>query len=110
MATLYKATGTQEEVKPGSGAAFTLEEIQGYVGGYFEMQHMSNGLLMLMDEHGKMKQKPVNRTASLLLSGKIVEGGAGGGKTATIFTPTSARHPDFVVGDVLVGTREEFGG
>jgi hypothetical protein len=92
MATLIKASGAQEEIKPISGNSFTLAEIQEHVGGYFEMQRMANGKLMLMDEDGKMKQKPINREASILLFGN------------------RAGIVDFVVGNVLVGTKKEFGG
>jgi Domain of unknown function (DUF3846) len=91
MATLIKASGQQEEIKPWNGTSFTLEQLQEHVGGYFEAHRLSDGKFMLVDEDGKMKQKPINRAASFLLFGK--------------FTGL-----DFIVGDALVGTKEEFDG
>jgi hypothetical protein len=92
MAILMKASGEQAEITPWNSVSFTLQEIQEYVGGYFELQRLSDGLLMLMDEDGKRKKKQINREASLLLFGNL------------------AGIVDFVVGDVLVGTKKEFGG
>jgi Domain of unknown function (DUF3846) len=91
MATLIKVNGEQTEVAPWNGKAFTLEQIQEHVGGYFEAHRLSDGKFMLVDEDGKRKQKPINRAASFLLFGKY-----------TGF--------DFIVGDALIGTKEEFDG
>lgn len=92
MAKLIKAGGEEVPITPSNGASLTLEEIQRYVGGYFEAYRLPDGLWMLMDEDGKRKEKPINREASILLFGN------------------RAGVVDFVVGDVIVGTQEEVGG
>lgn len=37
MAELIRADGIVKDVQPGNGVAFTLEELQVYVGGYIEL-------------------------------------------------------------------------
>ena len=117
MATLYKATGEQTEVKPKRGHDFTLEELQGYVGGFIEMVGLTNGLCMILDEEGKIKRKPVNRAGTLLFNQRVADvlhATPGAGKSAVAEHNPDADFSvpirDYIVGDVLVGTREEFGG
>jgi len=64
MATLYKANGEIETVKPLNGEGFTLEELQGLVGGYVEKVNLSAEQFILCDEDGKSKNLPVNQNAT----------------------------------------------
>lgn len=71
MATLYKADGTIEEVKPAGGRKkFTLKELQAFVGGDLDTvpMHRLNephtGKMLFFDEEGKLRKKPINRAAT----------------------------------------------
>lgn len=46
MATLLKTTGETREVQPADGVEFTLQELQGYVGGLIEAVYLDDGRLM----------------------------------------------------------------
>jgi hypothetical protein len=80
--TLIRADGTERDVE----GHINLESLQFLVGGHFQHLPLPDGRVMLMDEDGKAKGKPINRKASLL------------------FFPSF----DTVVGDVLILTTEEF--
>jgi len=82
MATLIKSDGTEEAVEFRKGS-LKLEQWQKLVGGYVQHVRLGNGKILLCDEDGKMKQKPINLKASELWT-------------------------DTVVGDVLVCTYKEF--
>ncbi len=83
MATLIRPDGTQEEVKPKRGRRYTLEELQGYVGGYIELVRLPDDRLMVINEDGKRLQLPVNHAATEMAGRRI------------------SRH-DMVVGNALV--------
>lgn len=63
MATLIKSDGTTSEVRPASGASFTLAELQGYVGGYIQMISVGSSLYVL-NEEGKLLGLPANMAAT----------------------------------------------
>lgn len=64
-AFLLKSDGSQSQVKPTNGTDFTLEELQGFVGGYIEVVRSAlDGMILIVDEEGKLKGKPVNETAT----------------------------------------------
>lgn len=83
------ASQPEREVQPKNGKKFTLQEWQSYVGGYVQVVQTNDGSAVLMDEDGKLKDRPVNLRATALLFGIIALA-------------------DQVVGDVLVLTAEEF--
>lgn len=92
MATLIKAsTGAAETVAPANGKAFTLAELQGFVGGFIELLRLADGRLMWINEDGKRLELPSNPVADHLA------------RKAGI-APW-----DWVVGDVLIATPEESG-
>lgn len=64
MATLYKADGTQEKVKPQNGKAFGIEEVQVMIGGYIKIVPLpeSEGILVC-NKDGKQFQLPINDKA-----------------------------------------------
>lgn len=57
---------------PANGKTWTLDEVQGLVGGYVELIGLPEGLSMLVDEDGRMKGLPLNQGASLLAGVPIV--------------------------------------
>jgi Zn finger protein HypA/HybF involved in hydrogenase expression len=63
MATLIKPDGATSQVLPANGEAFTLEELQAFVGGYIEMI-LVGSLLYLFNEEGKLLDLPVNTAAT----------------------------------------------
>lgn len=73
MATLYKTDGTQEEVRPANGRHFTVEELQGYVGGDFEIITLDFGSrkkgYLVFDDDGIRKNKPENLQATRVFAG-----------------------------------------
>lgn len=65
MATLIKSNGEESYVEPKNGHEFTLEELQGLVGGYIEMVPLS-GQIIVCDEEGLLKGLPVNKRATIV--------------------------------------------
>ena len=64
-ALLVKTNGKQEKIKPANGTDFTLEEAQGYVGGYIEIVHLPR-TIMVVNEEGAINGMVVNPSATLL--------------------------------------------
>lgn len=75
MAQLIKTNGTVQEVTPANGKAFTLEELQGFVGGYIEPVRLGPGKTMLVNEEGLIQELPYNSKASQL-AGQVIVGNA----------------------------------
>jgi len=82
VAKLIEACGVVTEVWPKNGEVFSLEELQGYVGGYVEPLYLEGDKVALMDEDGRFKHLRVNDVASVQLG-------------------------RYIVGPVLIGSREE---
>lgn len=53
MALFISSAGLELGVSPNNGKKFTLEELQGLVGGYIERVSMSDGKSMYVNEDGK---------------------------------------------------------
>ena len=67
MALLLRAGGPHEDVRPANPKGFTLTELQTLVGGYIELAPANDAdFLLVIDEEGKLKNKPVNEDATLL--------------------------------------------
>lgn len=64
MATLYSIDGMQKEVKPKVEKGFSLEELQSYVEGNIECVELPDGMVLVVNEEGKLKNLPVNRLAT----------------------------------------------
>jgi hypothetical protein len=88
MATLYRANGIKEEIRP-AGSSFTLAELQTLVGGYIEIVHAKDGTMIVVDEEGKLKNKSIN-----LLATELYQYG----------------DHDPICGDAVTGTRLELDG
>ena len=65
-AKLYKTDGTILEVVPANGTDFQLNELQAMVGGYIEIVSAGKGKIMVLDDEGKLKGKPVNDAATMI--------------------------------------------
>lgn len=73
MAKLYKADGSKAvEIQPANGTDFQLEELQKAVGGYIEIINLGNGMILVVDEEGLCKHKPINLKASFLAGHGVV--------------------------------------
>lgn len=90
MATLWKADG------PANGRDFSLEELQGFVGGYFEIVVIDRETRMVVNEDGHALGLPVNGMGTQLYDDMARRNGHPGG---------AGGHQ--VVGDVLVCDRKE---
>ena len=65
MGILIKTNGQALKITPKSGSKFTLEELQGYVGGYIERIEL-RGRFMLVNEEGKIFNLKPNTRATML--------------------------------------------
>ena len=83
MAQIITTNDQSITVEPKNGVDFKLEEIQKIIDGYMECVYLPKGLIMIVDEEGKIKNKPVNYAATAIFQAKY-------GKT------------DVIVGDVLL--------
>ena len=87
MARLIRSDGTETIVTP-VGKRWTLKELQTHVGGYIEFMPGIGKIRMILDEEGRLKQKPENQKATDIvmeaLRGKIL------------------RYQPVIVGDVLI--------
>lgn len=67
MSKLIKADGTTVEVRPNNGTDYTLEELQGFVGGYIEIvPTYKDDEILVVNEEGKLEGLPFNKEATLL--------------------------------------------
>lgn len=82
MAYLLKVDGSIEK----DVDVTSLEKMQALVGGYIQMVNTKDGDLMIMDEEGKLKDKPINTKAT-----EMYRYGAS----------------DTIVGDVIIATEKE---
>jgi len=63
---LYMTDGRTKEVRPSNGVHWTLEELQGFVGGYIEIVSTVDGRFMVINELGKLNGLDLNIPASRL--------------------------------------------
>lgn len=66
MATFLRSSGESETLSPPNGIHWKLEELQTLVGDYIEVVRTHDGRYMVLDELGKLKDKPLNREATIL--------------------------------------------
>jgi len=93
MAKLLRSNNTEAVVHP-ANRHWTLSELQTLVGGYIELMP---GVLfqMIMDEEGRLKQKPVNVAATAIV------------REALLATKKPLRYLPTIVGDVLILDKNE---
>jgi Domain of unknown function (DUF3846) len=65
---LYTPDGRTKVVRPANGKHWTLEELQGFVGGYIEVLRTVDGGYMVINETGKVQRPPLelNRPATYI--------------------------------------------
>ncbi len=83
MATIIRADGSTEPLTD-----MSLPSLQGAVGGYIEIVATNDGRLLVLDEEGKCKNKPVNEKATALTRGIVAD-------------------DDLIVGDVVLADDKE---
>lgn len=64
-AYLLAANGVARSITPENGTDFQLEEAQGYVDGYIEVIHLTDEVILIINEEGKFS-KPFNSTATVI--------------------------------------------
>lgn len=84
-AKIFKTNGEQIAVEPSNGEYFTLEEMQGFVGGYIEVAHHDGEVCFICNEEGKLMDLAFNQDATNLWHATAPQ-----------------RMMDYLVGDVLV--------
>ncbi len=66
MARLFKTNGDIQDIGPGNGVCFTLEELQAIVGGGIEVVHLHAGELMVINENHRKECRRLNGAATYL--------------------------------------------
>ena len=67
MATILKTDGTRKNTNPKNKKYFIAKELNDVVDGYLEIIGLPNeDALMVLDEDGKRKDKPINTEATRL--------------------------------------------
>jgi len=89
MARYIKIDGSETIVSPKNGPTFSGDELREYVDGWIEILALPSGDYMIIDEEGKLKNKPKNNRATLMA-----------------FTAGVA-HDDYTVGNVLIVSKKE---
>ena len=66
MATLYKTDGTKRDVFP-AAETFSLDELYALVGGHcVDIIGLGDGRMLVIDDNGKVDNRPLNRAATVL--------------------------------------------
>ena len=88
-AIYIRANGITRKVSPKKGGKFSLQELQGFVGGYIEILNLHDlgygDKLMVLNEEGKLMGLPYNEAATILYRNSVCWDGH-----------------DYIVGDVLL--------
>lgn len=72
MAKWIKTNGETIDVQPKNGTDYSLDELQGFVGGYIEIIGIDAKSIMVVNEEGRLNNLPVNEHASFLARMSIV--------------------------------------
>lgn len=97
MAKLYRTDGTVSEVRPLNGRAFTLAELQGFVGGLIEVITFPDGSEACLNDEGRINGMPLNVEASRVWCQHFP------------LDRYPDNNPGTVYGDVVVGSAREMG-
>ena len=92
MCILIKTNGETRTVHPKNGKEWSLEELQGFVGGMIELFPTGKeGTIMVLHEEGKLQSNPkLNIEATHIASPNLMLG-------------------DWIAGDVLIATERSMG-
>lgn len=66
QALLIKSDETETPIAPANGETFTLDEMQGYVGGFIEIHMLGDGRWIVINEEGIFLDLPPNPTATIM--------------------------------------------
>ena len=74
MNYLFKTDGTSEKALPANGTDYTLEELQGMVGGLIEVVRVPNkpSMILIVNEEGLLHNLPPNPMATGIAGQPIV--------------------------------------
>lgn len=75
MGFLITAAGKITEIKPQNGSDYSLEELQGFVGGVIELvsfRHNGKMKFAVVNDEGLLLNLPSNRVASLVVGRDLV--------------------------------------
>lgn len=89
MAKLIKADGTTQDTEPRNGLRYTLEELQGYVGGLIEFIDLGEGY-MVVNEESKLIGLPFNEVATRIARPVLFEFDAGIFGDVLVMSPVQA--------------------
>lgn len=64
MDMLFNSDGVTKLVSPSNGTDYSLEELQGFVGGYIEIVRLGANKVMVINEEGKLHNLPLNIKAT----------------------------------------------
>lgn len=68
QATIYYPSGFEKKITPKNGSVFTLDELQGVVGGYIEFVYTDDDTRhVIVNEEGLITGLPYNTIASLIV-------------------------------------------
>ncbi len=73
MAKLVKTNGEVSEVQPANGTDFSLEELQGFVGGMIELVDLPEDMLMVVNEEGLLLGLELNPVV-WIITGRTIAG------------------------------------
>ena len=90
MATVFEVDGSRRDVHPVTPPAFTLEELQGFVGGPLELVTTYDTNLFFINEEGKLLGLPYNEQATHYLADRLQPG-------------------DYIVGPAVLMSEQEAG-
>ena len=65
-ATLYTTDYEVTDIVPADGKQFTIEELQGFVGGYIEIAYIQDDMIFVCNEEGKLENLSVNFNATAI--------------------------------------------
>ena len=65
---LYFTNGSRQEVLPANKETFTLEELQGFVGGTVQFAYLADGRIIVVNDDGKVLNLPFNAAATALFN------------------------------------------
>jgi len=90
MATVFDVDGTRRVVHPATPPSFTLEEMQGLVGGLIEFVMLDDGTTLIINEEGKLQGLPCNLDATWHVADRLFSG-------------------DYIAGPAVLVSRQELG-
>jgi hypothetical protein len=70
-AKLYTTDNEVTDIVPADSKQFTLKELQDFVKGYIEIAYLSDDMIFVCNEEGKLKDLPENDIATAIWMGNF---------------------------------------